>query len=77
MEFLELVRVIVVIGLVVFAAVLATPPNKVPLALRGLMRILKKDRSVERESVSRPVVPVWKKLTSFALCLLAFILAKI
>ena len=42
-EIVELCRVIVVIALVVIAAVLATPPNKVPLALRGLVRILKRD----------------------------------
>lgn len=77
-EIVELCRVLVVIGLVVGAAVLATPPNKVPLALRGLMRILKKDSaSVDAKSSSRQLVPLWKKLLSFALCVLAFILAKI
>lgn len=77
-EIFELVRVLVVIGLVVGAAVLATPPNKVPLALRGLMRILKKDsKSADTASLSGQAVPSWKKLLSFGLCILAFVLAKI
>lgn len=79
-EIFELTRVIVVIALVVIAAVLATPPNKVPLALRGLVRILKRDRFGDAAAESRSqcgVVPMWKKLLSFALCILAFIIAKI
>ena len=79
-EVLELGRVIVVIALVVIAAVLATPPNKVPLALRGLVRILKRDRlgDAAGEGARRyGEVPTWKKLLSFALCILAFIIAKI
>lgn len=84
-EIIELCRVIVVIVLVVVAAVVATPPNKVPLALRGLVRILKRDGTLApprhevtpRASASEHAVPTWKKLLSFALCILAFIIAKI
>ena len=80
-EIVELCRVIVVIALVVVAAVLATPPNKVPLALRGLVRILKRDGAVTLPrgagAAGTSAVPTWKKLLSFALCILAFIIAKI
>ena len=83
-EIIELCRVIVVIALVVVAAVLATPPNKVPLALRGLVRILKRDASASLPRREGPAgtppdgtVPTWKKLLSFALCILAFVIAKI
>ena len=79
-EIVELCRVIVVIALVVIAAVLATPPNKVPLALRGLVRILKRDGLGDAAGETHrgtAAVPTWKKLISFALCILAFIIAKI
>ena len=104
-EIVELCRVIVVIALVVIAAVLATPPNKVPLALRGLVRILKLDglgdaagethrgtyqtpyrgasspeqpsEATQPQAAGNSPVPTWKKLLSFALCILAFIIAKI
>ena len=66
-----LFQVIAVLALVVVAAVLATPPNKVPLALRGLMRIMKKD------GASAGRVPVWKRLLAFVLVLIAFALASI
>ena len=75
-EIIELCRVIVVIALVVIAAVLATPPNKVPLALRGLVRILKRDGRLPA-AAGNGSVPTWKKLLSFTLCILAFIIAKI
>lgn len=76
-EIFELIRVLGVIGLVVVAAVLATPPNKVPLALRGLVRILRRDAGSREASTTPGAVPLWKKLLSFALCVLAFIIAKI
>lgn len=75
---LELARVIVVIAIVMFAAALATPPNKLPLALRGLVRIMRKDRAMDPNAQAKPgTVPTWKKLVSFVLVVLAFVLAKI
>lgn len=74
----ELARVIVVIAMVLFAAALATPPNKLPLALRGLVRIMRRDRGMDPRAQSKPgIVPVWKKIISFVLVILAFVLAKI
>ena len=75
-EILELARVIGVIALVVTAGFLATPPNKVPLAMRGILRLLRKDEALPPQGgVSR--VPIWKKVLSFTLVVLAFLLAKI
>ena len=86
-----LVQVIVVIALVVVAAALATPKNKVPLALRGLMKILKKDRTGRALTPSTETgsdagregmpgtgdVPAWKRLLAFILVLVAFAIALI
>lgn len=74
-EILELLRVLAVIGLVVIAAVLTTPPNKVPLALRGLAKMLGK--SAESDKSMPAVVPAYKKILAFVLVILAFIIAKI
>ena len=72
-----LFQVIAVLALVVVAAVLATPPNKVPLALRGLMRIMKKDRGLAADGAGAGRVPVGKRLLAFVLVLIAFALASI
>ena len=72
-----LFQVIAVLALVVVAAVLATPPNKVPLALRGLMRIMKKDCGLAADGTGAGRVPVWKRLLAFVLVLIAFALASI
>lgn len=74
-EILELLRVIAVIGLVVTAAVLATPPNKIPLALRGLAKMLGK--SAESAKTAVAVVPTYKKILAFLIVVIAFIIAKI
>lgn len=39
----EFIRVVAVIALLVTAACLATPPGRLPLALRGIRRIISKD----------------------------------
>ena len=71
---MNLVRVIVVILLVVVAAVLATPQGRLPLAVRGLAKVLghKSDNGGKGEKV-----PIWKKFLAFLLVILAFIIAQI
>ncbi|MBR2713544.1 MAG: hypothetical protein IKB76_02070 [Kiritimatiellae bacterium] len=75
-ERLNLIRMILVIALVIAAAALATPKNRVPLALRGILRILRKDRGI---TASQPPAPVsaWRRLLSFVLIILAAALALI
>jgi len=75
-DFLQIVRICLVIALVVVAAILSTPRGRVPLALRGVLRILRKDRALAPPPSPEPV-PGWKKLLAFVLVILAFILAKI
>jgi len=73
-DIIELVRMILVIALVIAAAALATPKGRLPLALRGLMKIMRKDTG--REVTARTDgVPTWKRLIAFVLVILAFFLA--
>ena len=44
----DLIIVVLVIALLGAAAALATPPGRLPLALRGVYRVLKKDRGEAR-----------------------------
>lgn len=78
-DIFEIVRIVVVIALVVFAAALATPKGRLPLALRGLMKIMKKDLGTagHEDSARVDVVPTWKRLLAFVLVLIAAALALI
>jgi len=77
-ELLELLRVIAVIAVVVVAAALATPKGRLPLALRGVAKILRRDGTCRTSGTGRTeAVPGWKRLLAFALVLLAVLLAVI
>ena len=39
----QLARVVAVIGLLVAAALVVTPPGRLPLALRGLRKVMRRD----------------------------------
>lgn len=71
---MQLVRVILVILLVVFAAVLSTPKGRLPLAIRGLAKILRRDG---KNAVTNEVkeVPIWKKTLAFLLVIIAALLS--
>ena len=66
-------RFIVVILILGIVAALATEKGKLPLALRGMKRVL------QREAGSTPsghnAVPLWRRLLAFILVVLAFIVA--
>lgn len=47
-------RIIAVVALLCFAAALATPPGRLPLALRGLQKMLSKDQSAAGGEASSP-----------------------
>ena len=72
--YFELFRVVAVIGLVVVAAALATPPGKLPLALRGIRRMLRRDLG-ESEMPAEAKAPVWRRALAFLLVLLAAAMA--
>ena len=66
----EFVRVLAVIALLIVAACLATPPGRLPLALRGIRRILKRDRGVA-ESPAPAAASVRRRFIAFLLVLAA------
>lgn len=65
-------RFVPVVALLVAAAVLATPPNRLPLALRGLQKVLGRPSAPRGPEAS--VTPL-RRLFAFVLVLAAFVLA--
>ena len=78
-DLFEIARLVAVIALVCAAAALATPKNRVPLALRGVLRILRKDRALSGAAQDEKPQPVSlaKRLLAFGLVLAAAVLALI
>ena len=78
-EIVEIVRLVAVMALVCVAAALATPKGRVPLALRGVLRILRKDRALSGAAQDEKPQPVSraKRLLAFVLVLAAAVLALI
>ena len=74
-----LVQVLVVMGLVCWAAVLATPPGRLPLALRGLQKMLRKDRGLPPADPASlpPRATVSRRVWAFVLVVVAFVLAQL
>ncbi len=73
----EIARIIFVIALLGGAAALATPKGCLPLALRGVCRILRKDRgeTAAPADSSAAKVPLWRRLLAFVLVLIAVLTA--
>jgi len=78
-DILEIARLVAVLSLVIFAAALATPKGRLPLALRGLMKIMHRDAGTVPAAPSLQgtgnSVPSWKKTLSFLLIIAAAVLA--
>ena len=74
---LEILRLVAVLALVCVAAALTTPKNRVPLALRGVLRILRKDRALSGAAQDGNTQPVstGRRLVGALLLLLALLLA--
>ena len=70
----EFTRVLAVIALLVVAACLATPPGRLPLALRGIRRMLRRDLGIG-ETPAQTKAPVWRRILAFLLVLAAATLA--
>ena len=78
-EIVEIARLVAVIALVCGAAALATPRGRLPLALRGLAKLLRRDAGTvpsasPRTGAGQPVSPA-KRLLAFVLVLVAAVLA--
>lgn len=74
---LQFGRIVAVLALLIAAALLATPPGRLPLALRGVYRILRRDRGLPDAAPSSEPAPTGRRLLAFALVLLAAALAVI
>ena len=72
---LQLGRIVGVLALLIVAALLATPPGRLPLALRGVYRILRRDRGLPDAVPSVGPASTGRRLWAFALVLLAAALA--
>ena len=65
-------RFIPVVALLCVAAYLLVDKSKLPLALRGLKKVL---GTAAPSASSAPPIPVWKRLLAFLLIVVAFLLA--
>ena len=70
----ELVIVILIIALLGAAAALATPPGRLPLALRGVYRIMRKDRGESAAPPDSGPAPLWRRVLAFVLVVIAALL---
>lgn len=70
----QLLRVVLVIALVIWAAVLVTPKGRLPLALRGVLKILRRDRNLPPQNEIKPPSAA-KRFCAFLLVLLALLIA--
>ena len=71
----DLFVVVLVVALLGAAAALATPPGRLPLALRGVCRMLRKDRGESAAPPAAGPAPLWRRTLAFALVLLAVLVA--
>ena len=78
---LQIARLVAVVALLCAAAAVATPKGRLPLALRGLAKLLAHDRGQAQPTAadrSRPqAVSAGKRALAFTLVVLAIILALI
>ena len=75
----QLIRICAVVALLCVAAAIATPKGRLPLALRGLAKMLGKDgiQTFEHSEHSNIQVSLARRLLAFSLVLLAILLALI
>ena len=79
-DIIEILRIVAVMALVCVAAALVTPKGRLPLALRGLAKLLARDRGQSSSAVecSRvQSVSAGKRLLALLLVILAILLALI
>ena len=74
----QIVRIAVVIALVVISAVVATPKGRLPLAVRGLARVLRRDMGPQGQASGaedEAGVGVGRRIVAFVLIVLAVVIA--
>ena len=72
---LQIARLVGVLALLIVAALLATPPGRLPLALRGVYKILRRDRGLPAAVPAGGAAATGKRLLAFLLVLVAAVLA--
>lgn len=73
---IQIARLVVVLALLCVAAAIATPKGRLPLAFRGLAKMLRKDGIQTSEHSDIPVSPA-RRLLAFLFVLLSALLALI
>ena len=78
---LQIARLVAVVALLCAAAALATPKGRLPLSLRGVLKVMRADRG---ECAARAAteggeerVPAWRRLVAFMMVVCAVVLAMI
>lgn len=76
METIYQYRFIPVVALLCISCALLTDRNRLPLAIRGLRKVLG-GRGVPADGGGNAAVPVWRRLLAFVLILLALVVAAV
>ena len=71
----QVLRVIAVVALLCVAAAIATPRGRLPLALRGVQRILRRDQGRPEGESAQQSVSGGRRFFAFMLVLVAVLLA--
>ena len=71
----QIARVAAVIALLGTAAALATPKGRLPLALRGVLKVMRRDRGECAAQHPEERAPAWRRALAFLLVLAAVALA--
>ena len=76
---IQIARLVAVLALLCIAAAIATPKGRLPLALRGVAKLLARDRgqSIAVDGSRSQSVSLGKRALAFTLVILAIILALI
>ena len=70
----QVARVAAVVALLAAAAVVATPKGRLPLALRGVFRVMRRDGAVTGDEPMAARVSATRKFVAFLLLLAAVVL---
>ena len=73
--FLQGLRIATVIALLCVSAALATPPGRLPLALRGIKKIMRKDLGLAPDATTNATVSPRRRFLAFLVALLAVAVA--
>ncbi len=70
-------RFVIVIAFLALACVLLRKKGELPLALRGIRRIMRRDGNSQSPAVPVGDVPAWKRFLAFVIVIAAFLIAVI